>query len=228
MALPVNPMHAGMPMRALLTAMQAWITTGVEPPASRVPMRAHGTLVEAADAVPRNIPGLPYTGIHTRRELYRSRRCCRQNARQLSGVRAARRQRWHGHRRHSHAAARGAARDLHRMESARRRFWRRPPCFRCRARWCRLPPPARARGVRRSAAFTGRALRRRRSLCRRGAGGRSAKWSPSGCCCRRTPSAPSSWRRRTGCLNCTEASAGRRLSKCAAAAFGSRPLPGRR
>jgi hypothetical protein len=45
--------------------MQSWITTGMEPPASRVPMRAHGTLVEAADAVPRGIPSLPYTGIHT-------------------------------------------------------------------------------------------------------------------------------------------------------------------
>jgi hypothetical protein len=45
--------------------MQAWITTGVEPPASRVPMRAHGTLVEASGAVPRNIPGLPYTAIYT-------------------------------------------------------------------------------------------------------------------------------------------------------------------
>jgi Alpha/beta hydrolase domain len=65
MALPVNPMHAGPPLRALLTAMQSWITSGVEPPATRVPMRAHGTLVEAADAVPRNIPGLPYTGIYT-------------------------------------------------------------------------------------------------------------------------------------------------------------------
>ncbi len=65
MALPVNPMHAGMPMRALLSAMQAWIVTGVEPPASRVPMRAHGTLVEATDAVPHDIPGLPYTAIHT-------------------------------------------------------------------------------------------------------------------------------------------------------------------
>ena len=60
-----NPMHAGAPMRALLTAMQAWITTGVEPPASRVPMRAHGTLVEASGAVPRNIPALPYAAIHT-------------------------------------------------------------------------------------------------------------------------------------------------------------------
>jgi hypothetical protein len=65
MVLPVNPMHAGAPMRALLTAMQAWITNGVEPPASRVPMRAHGTLVEASAAVPRGIPGLPYTGIYT-------------------------------------------------------------------------------------------------------------------------------------------------------------------
>jgi hypothetical protein len=41
MALPVNPNHAGMPMRA------------------------SGTLVDAANAVPRNIPGLPYTAIHT-------------------------------------------------------------------------------------------------------------------------------------------------------------------
>ena len=65
MALPVNPMHAKPPLRPLLTAMQSWITTSVEPPASRVPMRAHGRLTEAAGAVPRNIPGLPYTGIYT-------------------------------------------------------------------------------------------------------------------------------------------------------------------
>lgn len=65
MALAVNPMHAGPPMRALLMAMQAWITEGVAPPASRVPMRAHGTLVEAAIAVRQDIPGLPYTGIYT-------------------------------------------------------------------------------------------------------------------------------------------------------------------
>ena len=65
MALPVNPMHAGPPMRALLVAMEAWLAEGVEPPASRVPMRAHGTLVEAAQAVPTNIPGLPFAGIFT-------------------------------------------------------------------------------------------------------------------------------------------------------------------
>jgi hypothetical protein len=65
MALPVNPMHAGAPMRALLVAMQAWITEGTEPPASRVPVRAHGTLVSAAQALPANNPVLPYAAIYT-------------------------------------------------------------------------------------------------------------------------------------------------------------------
>ncbi|TPG61341.1 hypothetical protein EAH89_01975 [Roseomonas nepalensis] len=65
MALPRNPMHAGPPMRALLAAMEAWLAEGREPPASRVPMRAHGTLVPAAAAMPAVIPGLPYAGIHT-------------------------------------------------------------------------------------------------------------------------------------------------------------------
>ncbi|NBQ89660.1 MAG: hypothetical protein EBU07_19800, partial [Betaproteobacteria bacterium] len=65
MALPVNPMHNGPVMRALLTGMNEWLATGKEPPASRVPMRAHGTLVDAAIAVPAGIPGLPYAGIHT-------------------------------------------------------------------------------------------------------------------------------------------------------------------
>ena len=65
MSLPQNPLHAGPPMRALLTAMDAWVRDGVAPPASRVPMRAHGTLVEAAGAVATNIPGLPYAAIHT-------------------------------------------------------------------------------------------------------------------------------------------------------------------
>ncbi|OWT80245.1 hypothetical protein CEY04_02185 [Achromobacter sp. HZ28] len=64
MALPVNPMHNGAVMRALLTDMQTWITTGKQPPSSRVPMRGQGTLVDASRAVPTNIPGLPYAGIH--------------------------------------------------------------------------------------------------------------------------------------------------------------------
>jgi hypothetical protein len=65
LALPQNPMHAGAPMRALLTCLDSWIRDGVTPPASRVPMRAHGTLVPAAGAVPTDIPGLPYTAKFT-------------------------------------------------------------------------------------------------------------------------------------------------------------------
>ena len=57
-------MHAGAPMRALLTALDAWVRDGREPPPSRVPLRQTGTLVEAADAVPA-IPGLFYAAIHT-------------------------------------------------------------------------------------------------------------------------------------------------------------------
>jgi hypothetical protein len=65
MSLAQNPMHAGMPMRALLIDLNAWISDGVPPPSSRVPMRSQGTLGEAKGAVPSDIPGLPYTGIHT-------------------------------------------------------------------------------------------------------------------------------------------------------------------
>jgi len=64
-ALQTNPMHSGPPMRALLVAMEAWIAEGVEPPASRAPMRAHGTAVPAERALAVPIPGLPYRGLHT-------------------------------------------------------------------------------------------------------------------------------------------------------------------
>lgn len=64
-SLPTNPMHAGPPMRALFAAMESWLAEGREPPASRVPMRADGTLVAAAAAMPAPIPGLPFAGIHT-------------------------------------------------------------------------------------------------------------------------------------------------------------------
>jgi hypothetical protein len=66
MSMAVNPMHAGAPMRALLVAMNDWIRSGAEPPASRVPMRAHGTLVEPERAVPLNIPGLPFEALYVK------------------------------------------------------------------------------------------------------------------------------------------------------------------
>jgi hypothetical protein len=55
--LPINPLQAGAPMRALMTALDAWVREGVEPPASRVPTLRDGTLVEGASYGA--IPGLP-------------------------------------------------------------------------------------------------------------------------------------------------------------------------
>jgi hypothetical protein len=55
--LPLNPLQAGAPMRALVTALEAWVREGTEPPPSRVPSLADGTLV-AAPEYPA-IPGLP-------------------------------------------------------------------------------------------------------------------------------------------------------------------------
>lgn len=62
-ALPVNPLHAGAPMRALLAAMEAWMRQGVEPPSSRYPMLSQGTLAPPAGLYPA-IPGLDYRGTH--------------------------------------------------------------------------------------------------------------------------------------------------------------------
>ena len=62
-AMPVNPLQAGAPMRALMVALEAWIKESVEPPASRTPQVAHGTLV-AAPAFPA-IPSLPPFSSHT-------------------------------------------------------------------------------------------------------------------------------------------------------------------
>lgn len=43
-AMALNPLQAGAPMRALMVALEAWIREGVEPPASRTPTVAEGTL----------------------------------------------------------------------------------------------------------------------------------------------------------------------------------------
>ena len=63
-ALPANPNHGGAPMRALLGHLESWIRGEASPPASRVPERVNGTLVDAARALPLAIPGLPYSGMH--------------------------------------------------------------------------------------------------------------------------------------------------------------------
>jgi hypothetical protein len=60
-ALAINPLQAGAPARALAAALEAWMREGVEPPASRYPMRAHGTLLPAPGLYPA-IAALGYRG----------------------------------------------------------------------------------------------------------------------------------------------------------------------
>jgi len=61
-AFPTNPLNAGPPLRALLVAMDGWITGGTAPPDSRYPSRADGTLASPEiDAVGfPHIPGFGY------------------------------------------------------------------------------------------------------------------------------------------------------------------------
>ena len=59
-----NPLVANQVLRALLVDLDAWVTQGVEPPPSRVPRAADGTLVASAQAdtgFP-SIPGIAYGG----------------------------------------------------------------------------------------------------------------------------------------------------------------------
>ncbi|NKC32385.1 hypothetical protein HEQ75_16090 [Roseomonas sp. BU-1] len=64
----LNPMTQGPALRALIVAMERWVRDGVEPPASRFPTLAAGTLTRPAMVYP-EIPGLPYRGQYVRAEL---------------------------------------------------------------------------------------------------------------------------------------------------------------
>jgi hypothetical protein len=65
---PTNPLHAGPPARALLVALDAWITAGTLPPPSRYSSRNDGTLVPPTAEVVGfpQIPGIHYSGQMTR------------------------------------------------------------------------------------------------------------------------------------------------------------------
>ncbi len=56
----LNVVWTSMLFRAILDALDAWVTLGVEPPASRVPRRADGTLVDI-DTWRRQFPAIPGT-----------------------------------------------------------------------------------------------------------------------------------------------------------------------
>jgi hypothetical protein len=53
-----NPLHVGASMRALLHALDRWVSEGVKPPDSRFPSRAEGTL-GTPDLVGMNFPSIP-------------------------------------------------------------------------------------------------------------------------------------------------------------------------
>jgi hypothetical protein len=71
--LPRNPLVANAGLRALLVALNEWVAMGKEPPASRVPRIADGTLVpslpQSAVGFP-NVPGLTYNGLMTTGDLF--------------------------------------------------------------------------------------------------------------------------------------------------------------
>lgn len=70
---PRNPLVANAGLRALLVALDEWVSAGKEPPASQVPRRGDGTLVAS---LPQNvmgfpiIPGVTYSGLMTTGDLF--------------------------------------------------------------------------------------------------------------------------------------------------------------
>jgi hypothetical protein len=63
----VNPLPAGDVLRALMVAMDLWVTQGIAPPPSRYPTVNDRTLVRPSQSTPfPRIPGVPYHGLHNR------------------------------------------------------------------------------------------------------------------------------------------------------------------
>jgi Alpha/beta hydrolase domain len=64
----VNPLPAGDVLRALMVALDLWVTQGIPPPSSRYPRVGDGTLVRPdrkSSSFPK-IPGVRYQGLHNR------------------------------------------------------------------------------------------------------------------------------------------------------------------
>jgi hypothetical protein len=63
--MPVNPLHQGPVLRAMLNNLDAWVDRGVRPPPSRTPSLSDGSLVEKeASQLKAPIPGLPYSRMY--------------------------------------------------------------------------------------------------------------------------------------------------------------------
>jgi hypothetical protein len=69
--LPINPLPAGDVLRALMVALDQWVTQGIEPPPSRYPtVRARTLVLPRANAVgfPK-IPGVRFAALHNRQRF---------------------------------------------------------------------------------------------------------------------------------------------------------------
>jgi Alpha/beta hydrolase domain len=64
--LRVNPLPAGDVLRALMVALDQWVTLEIVPPPSRYPTVKDGVLVPPKSAGFPNIPGVPFAGLHNR------------------------------------------------------------------------------------------------------------------------------------------------------------------
>jgi Alpha/beta hydrolase domain len=62
----INPLPAGDVLRALMVAMDLWVSQGIPPPPSRHPMVRDGTLVAPQRVRFPRIPGVPFAGLHNR------------------------------------------------------------------------------------------------------------------------------------------------------------------
>ena len=70
---PPNPVNAGPSLRALLTALDAWVSSNVTPPASELPRVNNGTLVEPTSQQAVGFPSIPavvFNGRHHTGDLF--------------------------------------------------------------------------------------------------------------------------------------------------------------
>ena len=67
---PGNPVSPNPGLRALLVALDQWTARGIEPPRSRLPRRADGSLVPVSQVKFPRIPGVSFTGVMTTGDLF--------------------------------------------------------------------------------------------------------------------------------------------------------------
>ena len=171
---PRNPLVGNPAMRALLVALDAWASAGVEPPESEVPRVGDGTLVGSAqqDVGFPHIPGVQYNGRMHEGDLMDFGPQASEGVLTflpphraglaLSGARPEDGRRWQHPGRRSVAGDRGAGRNLHRLEPAQR-----PAAGRLRRQrdgHSLCAHQGGAHGERRPKAFSRRALSRPRVL----------------------------------------------------------------